>query len=57
MITLLSKLFIKNREHTGDQKVRRAYGILASVLGICLNIFLFLGKYLAGVQCLSLIHI
>ena len=54
MITLLSKLFIKNREHTGDQKVRRAYGILASVLGICLNIFLFLGKYLAGVQCGSI---
>ncbi len=27
---------------------------MASVLGICLNIFLFLGKYLAGVQCGSI---
>ena len=54
MITLLSKIFIKNRDNTGDQKVRRSYGILASVVGICLNILLFLGKYLAGAQCGSI---
>lgn len=54
MITLLSRLFIKDYANVGDQKVRRSYGILASIVGICLNILLFLGKYLAGLQCGSI---
>lgn len=54
MITILSRLFIPNRENTSDPKVRRSYGMLSSILGICLNIILFLGKYIAGVQCGSI---
>lgn len=48
MITLLSQLFIKNREQVENGEVRRAYGMLCSIVGIGLNIFLFAGKYLAG---------
>ena len=49
MITILSGLFIKNRDQFGDSDVRRAYGMLCSIVGIALNVFLFAGKYLAGV--------
>ncbi len=49
MITVLSHLFVKDREHLEDGKVRRAYGMLCSIVGILLNVFLFAGKYLAGV--------
>lgn len=48
MITLLSKLFIKNRENTKDPMVRQSYGILCGAVGILLNLFLFTGKFLAG---------
>ena len=45
MITLLSKIFIRQE----DEKERRgAYGILCSIVGICLNIFLFVIKFIAG---------
>lgn len=49
MITLLSKLFIKDYRNYKDVNVRRKYGILGSIVGICLNIFLFIGKYIAGI--------
>ena len=49
MITILSSLFIKNRDQVEDGTVRRAYGMLCSIVGIALNVFLFAGKYLAGV--------
>lgn len=49
MIHLLSGIFIKNRDQVEDQNVRRAYGMLCGVLGIVLNILLFIGKYLAGI--------
>ncbi len=48
MITLLSKLFIKNRTDYGDHKVRSAYGVLCGAVGIMLNILLFAGKLIAG---------
>ncbi len=48
MITLLARLFIKDRGNVQDSRVRRAYGMLCSLTGIGLNILLFLGKYLAG---------
>ena len=48
MITLLSKLFIKNREDVKDQKVRQAYGVLCGAVGIFLNLCLFAGKFIAG---------
>ncbi|MFR5968249.1 MAG: cation diffusion facilitator family transporter [Oscillospiraceae bacterium] len=48
MITLLARLFIRDRDKVADAGVRRAYGMLCSLTGIGLNILLFLGKYLAG---------
>ncbi|MBR6521189.1 MAG: cation transporter [Oscillospiraceae bacterium] len=49
MIRLLAGIFIKNKDNVGDPSVRRAYGVLSSVLGIILNILLFCGKYAVGV--------
>lgn len=49
MISLLSKWLIKDCKNINDPKVRRIYGKLCSIVGILLNIFLFVGKYLAGV--------
>lgn len=46
MITILSNIFIKGKE--GSQK-RKAYGTLCSIVGILLNLFLFAGKYFAGI--------
>ncbi len=48
MITLLSKLFIKDRDSISSPAVRKAYGMLCSLTGIFLNILLFAGKYIAG---------
>lgn len=47
MITLLSRIFIKN--DLSPDKQRSMYGILCGVVGIILNIFLFAGKFFAGV--------
>lgn len=44
MITILSGLFIKNRDQFGNSDVRRAYGMLCSIVGIALNVFLFAGN-------------
>ncbi len=43
------ELIYKNRDQVGDGNVRRAYGMLCSIVGIALNVCLFAGKYLAGV--------
>ena len=48
MISLLSRIFIKDYQQIQAPTVRRAYGILCSLVGILLNVFLFSGKYLAG---------
>ena len=48
MITLLSKIFLKDRGDVSSPAVRRAYGALCSIVGICLNVLLFGFKYLAG---------
>lgn len=48
MISLLSRLFIKNYKDYENAQVRRAYGTLCGSAGICLNILLFIGKYFAG---------
>lgn len=48
MITLLSRIFIKNGKEYTNPVVRRAYGLLAGVVGILLNVLLFAGKYTAG---------
>ena len=49
MVTVLSKLFIKNADSMSDEKRRSAYGTLCCSLGIFLNIILFAIKYFAGV--------
>ena len=48
MITLLSKIFIKNHTDTSSPAVRQAYGLLSGTVGILFNVLLFIGKFLAG---------
>lgn len=48
MITLLSSLFIRNKDAMSERKLREAYGTLCSAFGIFLNILLFALKYFAG---------
>lgn len=48
MISLLIRKFIPNSENTASASVRTAYGMLAGVLGVVLNVLLCLGKLLAG---------
>lgn len=48
MVTLLSKLFIPDRDNTQDPKVRTQWGTLVSILGIVLNLMLGVFKFLAG---------
>ncbi|RHV84010.1 cation transporter [Clostridium sp. OF09-36] len=48
MINFLVKRFVKDYENVENAKVRTAYGMLASILGICCNLFLFSSKLFAG---------
>lgn len=48
MINFFAKLCIKDHENISQPKVRQAYGILCGIAGICFNICLFIGKFLAG---------
>lgn len=48
MIDLLARLFIKDRKNTADPAVRRAYGVMVSIIGIVLNVLLSLGKLVVG---------
>ncbi|MFA9463526.1 MAG: cation diffusion facilitator family transporter [Velocimicrobium sp.] len=48
MITLLEKIFIKDKDTPSSTKTREAYGVLCGSIGICLNILLFIGKFIAG---------
>ena len=48
MTKLLLRLFVKNYENSEDMDVRASMGKLAGATGIVCNIFLFLGKLLAG---------
>jgi cation diffusion facilitator family transporter len=48
LVSLLARIFIRDREHTADEHVRFEYGMLCSLFGIFLNILLFTGKYIAG---------
>ena len=41
MTTLLSRLFIKDRENFSSPKVRGAYGMLFGAVGIFLNVILY----------------
>ena len=48
MISLLAGWFIKDKENVSDKRVREAYGVLGSIVGLVLNALLFFGKFLAG---------
>lgn len=54
MIGLFSRIFIKNRTSYDNPDVRTAYGMLCSIVGIMLNIVLFVFKLLAGIISKSL---
>lgn len=49
MITLLSKIFIKQGEDASSAKVRGIYGTICGIMGIFLNILLFAIKLFAGI--------
>lgn len=49
MTTLLCKLFVKDWQNTSKPSVRRAYGTMASTVGIVANLLLSLIKLLAGI--------
>ena len=48
MTELLCKLFIKDRDNLTSPSVRRAYGTLASIVGIILNMTIAMGKIVIG---------
>ncbi len=47
MISILGRIFLKDK-NKDTPAGRRAWGVLCSIVGIALNIFLFAGKLLAG---------
>lgn len=49
MKKLLVKLFIKNYQDTSNPIIRAKYGSLAGIVGICVNILLFIVKVIAGI--------
>ena len=48
MTEFLVRRFVKNYENTEEVQVRTAYGVLASIVGICCNILLFAVKFMIG---------
>lgn len=54
MINALRKIFIKNYQNTGDEKVRVAHGKLASIFGIISNLILVVIKLFAGILSKSI---
>lgn len=54
MVTLLSRLFIKNYTDTENPTVRRHFGVLCGSVGIFLNLLLFAGKFFAGMMSNSI---
>ena len=49
MTNFLVKRFVKNYEQVEKMSVRTAYGVLASMVGIFCNVFLFFVKFAIGV--------
>lgn len=48
MITLLSRLFIRNSRDYQNAAVRTSYGVLCGAVGIFFNLILFCAKFFAG---------
>lgn len=49
MTEFLVKRFVKDYQKTEDTQVRTAYGVLASMVGICCNVLLFAAKLGIGI--------
>lgn len=49
MIHILTRLFIKNSDDITNPEVRTAYGNMSGIIGIILNLCLFLSKLIAGI--------
>ena len=54
MFDLLARLFVRNYKNVKDPTVRRAYGMLVSIVGIVLNFVLAAGKLVVGMLSGSL---
>ena len=54
MITLLARIFIKDRNDYKNPSVRQSYGVLCGAVGIFLNLCLFAGKMAAGLMSRSI---
>ncbi|HNX16199.1 MAG TPA: cation diffusion facilitator family transporter [Bacilli bacterium] len=54
MVNLLRKIFIKDYRNTGDPKVRRRHGYLASIVGIITNLSLVVFKLTIGILVFSM---
>lgn len=48
MVTILSRLFVKDYKNTASPAVRSRYGTMVSVVGVLLNLLLFGGKFAVG---------
>ena len=48
MTEFLVRHFVKDYEHVEKMSVRTAYGVLASIVGIFCNVFLFVVKFAVG---------
>lgn len=48
MVAILINLFVKDKDDVNNPEVRQRYGMLCGIVGIVLNMLLFLGKFLAG---------
>lgn len=54
MLTFLINRFIKDSENVSSTAVRQSYGIMAGILGIAFNMFLFFCKLFAGLASNSI---
>ena len=48
MTEFLVRTFVKDYKNTEDTQVRTRYGLMASVVGICCNVILFVSKLFIG---------
>ena len=53
MIEFLRKKYINDYKNVSDENVRIAHGILASTLGIIINVILFITKLIIGILTFS----
>ncbi len=54
MTKFLVEKFIKNYNETSNPEVRRKYGILSGIVGIIINIILFIAKFFVGIMSSSI---